>query len=321
MRYIFILLVFLPPLFSTAQTVYRPHIGGQLGLSFSVGTHYQRIGVMARLYYAHDFLQTNIQFLGHYNFQAIGSLEQGWEGQLQLGLVGAWGRRNNIVDIHPYIQPVGNQTARPYALGYAYSWFFDQMKTSQNSGVFGFQIRDFRFYFENDFLAFQSMDKYRSGAMAFFYRVGDWQFGLKNIAFTGDPYAHYSPWIEDNVFPSRSGFIDMTDAPYGNRSMGVLALSVEHRLNIGEMWGWSSRFPTQQYIGAEIGVDAEQIRNFFQNKLIHDSKILPINWGKVKNPHIPMLCKDGCPYTYHPGQELRKPLFYMQWALNNGLLY
>jgi hypothetical protein len=113
----------------------------------------------------------------------------------------------------------------------------------------------------------------------------------------------------------------MTSAPLGNRSIGVISLQAERRFDLGEMLGYSQRLPLDQYLGAEIGIDAEQIRNFFQNKLIHDSKLLPLNWNDVKNPHIPMLCADGCPYTYHDGQKIRKPRLFFQSWLNNSILY
>jgi hypothetical protein len=306
---------------SHAQSNFDPHIGGQIGLSLSFGTHVNRIGLMTRIYYAHDWAQFNLQSAIHYNFKSLGSEQKGWEARIQPGFVGAWGRRDSIADIHPYINSVSTQTARPYAVGYSYIFYLDQFKTTQLSGTFGLQIHDFRFHFENDFLAFTSRDKYRTGAMGFYYRVGDWQFSLKNISFTGDPYSNYCPWIEDELFPSQSGYIDMSSAPLGNKSMGVLALQVERRLPINNYFDQQINFPLDQYAGVTIGIDAEQIRNAFQNKFVHDSKLLPLNWNDVKNPHIPMVCEDGCPYLYYDDQKIRKPKLYFQIHTNNPILY
>jgi len=316
-----ILSLILTTSFLLAQSQVKPSLGGQFGLSFSIGTHTQRIGLIGRLYFQYDFIQLNIQGSGRYNFKSLGSREKGWEGHAQLGLTGAWGRRDSLPDVHPFINAIGNQTGRPYNLSYAYIFYFDQLGTSQNSGVFGFQVKNFRFYFENDFLAFQSRDKFRSGSVGLFYRWNDWQFALKNISFTGDPYAAYCPWIEDERFPSNAGYIDMTNAPQGNKSIGVLALQAERRLPLNSWLQLNTPIPLDQYAGVEIGVDAEQIRNFFQNKLIHDSKVLPINWRNFKNPHVPMVCDDGCPYTYHPGQKIRPAKFYFQTWLNDSMLY
>jgi hypothetical protein len=299
-----------------------PTYGGQIGILMSVGTHCNKIGLIGRFYLQYDFAQLNIQAAAWHNFKSLGAEQKGWETHLQTGFSGCWGtKRDSFLQINPFLNPVSNQTTRPYSLSYAYIFYFDKMGSSQRSGIFGMQLKNFRFYFENDFLAFQSKDKYRTGAMAFFYRYRDWQFALKHIAYTGDPYHQYCPWIEDENFPSRSGYIDMTSAPLGNRSIGVISLQAERRFDLGEMLGYSQRLPLNQYLGAEIGIDAEQIRNFFQNKLIHDSKLLPLNWNDVKNPHIPMLCADGCPYTYHDGQKIRKPRLFFQSWLNNSILY
>lgn len=305
-----------------AQNHAIPSIGGQIGMLFSIGTHTQRLGIMTRFYWQYDFVQLNVQSSLWYNFKSLGSELKGWEANIQLGAAGSWGpKRDSLPEINPFLNPVSNQSARPNSAAYSYIFYFDQMGTSQRSGVFGLQVHDFRFYFENDFLAFQGLDKYRSGAFGLFYRWNDWQFSLKQTSFTGDPYAKFCPWIEDEVFPSRSGFIDMTSAPLGNKSVGILALQAERRLPIGTYINPNIRMPLDQYVGIEMGIDAEQIRNFFQNKLIHDSKILPINWGEVKNPHIPMVCTDGCPYTFHSGQQIRKPKFYFQTWMNNTILY
>lgn len=296
--------------------------GGQIGILYSFGSHSNRLGVMSRFFYQFDFIQFNLQSAIFYNFKSLGSEKKGWEANIMLGSALSWGKkRNNHQEINPFLNPLANQTSGPHSIGYAYIIYLDGFGTTQRSGAFGLQFNNFRFYFENDFLGFQSMDKYRTGAMALFYRWKDWQFGLKQIAFTGDPYEKLCPWIEDEVFPSRSGFIDMTSAPLGNKSVGILALQVERRISMNSIFGLYEQLPTDQYAGIEIGIDAEQIRNLFQNKLVHDSKLLPLNWGDVKNPHIPMICDDGCPFLYHENQKIRNPKLYLQTWLNNAVLY
>jgi hypothetical protein len=317
-----VLSIFLLTLKTSAQNNAINTIGGQIGILFSLGTHCNKIGLIGRVYWQKDFVQLNLQTAGWYNFKSLGSEKKAWEAQLQLGISGCWGtKRDSFSEINPFLNSVSNQTARPNAVSYAYIFYFDKMGSSQSSGIFGLQISNFRFYFENDFLAFQSKDKFRTGAMGFFYRYKDWQFALKHLAYTGDPYHKLCPWIEDGLFPSRSGFIDMTSAPLGNKSFGIISLQAERRIVPGKYIHSLDRMPLDQYLAAEIGVDAEQIRNFFQNKLIHDSKLLPLNWNDVKNPHIPMLCSDGCPYTYQDGQKIRKPRIFFQSSLNNSIFY
>jgi len=321
-KYLYTFALILLSFVNYAQNNATNPLGGQIGILLSFGTHCNKVGFIGRFYWQYDFAQLNLQSALWYNFKSLGSEQKGWEANLQAGFTGSWGSKiDSLSKIYPFVNPVSNQTLRPYSLSYAYIFYFDKMHSSQRSGVFGLQIKNFRFYFENDFLAFQSKDKYRTGAMAFFYRYRDWQFALKHVAYTGDPYHQYCPWIEDENFPSRSGYIDMTSAPLGNRSVGILALQAERRIGSANFLGRGQNWPFDQYLGAEIGIDAEQIRNFFQNKLIHDSKLLPLNWNDVKNPHIPMLCEDGCPYTFHPGQKIRKPRLYFQSWLNNSILY
>lgn len=280
--------------------------GGQAGISVCFGTHQSRVGLLARFFYAHEHFQINLQAGGWYYGETLGSEKATWEGSLKLGVVGSWGKKDSLRQ--PFMNEVSNQTQRRFAAGYSYNWYFNQIGTSQLSGTFGMQFTDFKFVFENDFLAFTSQDKYRSGAMGIYYRYQNLQFGLYHAAWTGDPYKG-SIWhkkSEERPFPSRYGYIDMSTAPYGDRSAGIIAAQVAYILPMSG----------GQVIDLHVGIDAEQIRNTFQNKLIHDSPILPLNWGKNGNPHIPMVASDGQPYLYLPGQKIRKPRFLMQCGWN-----
>ncbi|AFC23532.1 polymorphic toxin type 23 domain-containing protein [Saprospira grandis] len=319
-RPLFFLFFLLSSSFLSAQSL-SPHFGGQLGISFSLGTHLRRMGLMGHLYYAGDFYQLNLQWHQHYNWSARGTDQRAWESQIKLGAQGSWGPKYQQVEqIHPFLTAAGQQTARPYALGYAYIFYLDQWKTSQRSGIFSAQIKDFRFFFENDFLAFQSLDRYRTGAMGLHYRYKDWQFGFSNITYTGDAYSPYSPWISNPNFPSASGYIDMASAPYGDKSLGVLALKIDWRPHF-EALSHDFLVHLQPQLSLRLGVDAEQIRNLVQNKWIHDSKLLPLNWNEEKNPHIPMVDSEGCSYLYLPGQKIRRPRFFGELQLNEVEFY
>jgi hypothetical protein len=287
-------------------------VGGQLGLSFSIGTHQNRIGLIAKVFAHYDFLQINAQVLGAYNFQSWATKRKGWELQARAGIVGAWGRRDSFVN--PYLNEISNQTGRRYSVGYAFNMYRDGFKTNQVAGTFGFQVRGFRFVMENDFLSFIAQDRYRTGSAGIYYwfRPTNTQFGIHSITWTGDPYAKDVPWVRDSLFPSRFGYIDTYNAPFGQFSVGIAGIEVEQIL------------PYFQYAHLAIGVDAEQIRNAMQNKLIHDSPILPANWGENdegKNPHIPMICVDGKCYLYQPDQRIRPARFYLQARGNSTLFY
>lgn len=286
-------------------------LGGQVGLSFSLGTHTQRVGLIAKVFAHYNFVQVNLQALGAYNFHALGSKKKGWELHLRAGVVGAWGRRDTAVS--PYLNEVSNQTGRRFALGYAFDIYRDNFATSQLSGTFGLTIRRFRLVMENDFLSFVPQDRYRTGSLGLYYWLEqtNTQIGLHHLSWTGDPYQN-AEWVRDSTFPSRFGYINTYDAPYGRHSVGALGVEIEQIL------------PYYQYAHAAIGVDAEQIRNFMQNKLIHDSPLIPANWGdndEGKNPHIPMICVDGKCYLYQAEQKIRPAKFYFQLRGNSTLFY
>ncbi len=327
-RFFFLLLLLLAALQMRAQSSLLPWdnqpwrwqsgarwgIGGQIGLSFNLGTHSNRIGIIAKAFGFYDFLQLNVQALGNYTFQSWGARQKGWELQLRAGIVGAWGRRDSLVN--PYLNEVSNQTGRRFSLGYAYIFYGDTWKTSQYSGTFGVQILDFRLLMENDFLSLIPQDRFRTGALGLYYwlRRTNTQLGLHHISWTGDPYARDANWVRKNKtdFPSRYGYIDTYHAPYGRFSNGVLGIEIEQQL------------PFFQYAQIAIGIDAEQIRNTMQNKLVHDSPIMRIfngEYDRGTNPHIPMICVDGTCFLYKEEQKIRPARFYFQLRGNGTLFY
>jgi len=52
--------------------------------------------------------------------------------------------------------------------------------------------------------------------------------------------------------------------------------------------GWASNLLKNNQLAIEAGIDAEQLRNYFQNRMIHDSNWLNNPQKGVINPHIPM---------------------------------
>ena len=222
----------------------------------------------------------------------------GRSGQARVGIVGTFGPK--MTSPNPFVHELSNQTGRAYSIGYSWNFYLDNAQTSQITATFGFGIWDFRMAIENDFLAFRNQDKYRTGVMSLFYRINNTQFGLQHAAWTGDPYAEGTSRKYDDTYPSKYGYRDMTNAPYGNFSAGIVSAVVEQSIGYG------------QYLGASIGIDADQIRNFMQNELIHENIIL-------KNPHIPMVDTEGKQYLHNDdNQKIRPPLFFLQFLLNTG---
>ncbi len=98
-------------------------------------------------------------------------------------------------------------------------------------------------------------------------------------------------------------------ASYGNYSNGLLSLQVQQDLGYG------------QSVRADAGIDAEQVRHVFQNKLIHDFAFIPAKWVNPKSSHVPMLDTEGNPYLFQPKQEVRKPTPYFNLAANPSMFY
>ena len=71
-----------------------------------------------------------------------------------------------------------------------------------------------------------------------------------------------------------------------------------------------------QILQANVGIDAEEIRNAVQNRFNHDMILIPKKWYKRNNCHIPMLDENGNPYLYLDGQKIKKPELY--WNVFSG---
>jgi hypothetical protein len=286
---------------AAAQLDFAKGFGGQIGFSFNLGSHFNRIGLIAKVYYHYEHVQANVQIAGYYNPRSFATGIPSWEGQLRVGVVAAFGVKDSI-HYSPFINEISNQTSRPYSIGYSYNFYLDNIKTSQVSGTFGFGIHGFSLLMENDFLAFFQEDKHRTGAIGLYYRIKNTQIGIANIAWTADPYGPNTITLKSKQFPAKYGYRKTKNVLYEGNSAGVLSIGVEQYLGFG------------QYLGAAIGVDADQIRNAFQNLLIHDSFLLT-------DPHIPMVDTEGKQYLYEEGQKIRPAKFFFQIQGNNTALY
>ena len=304
--YLLIITTFLYQLRVQAQDTWLPKgIGTELGLSISLSTHQSRIGVLARAFAHWDYVQINLELIGLYQAQAIGTRQPGIEGQLRAGILGAWGQKNVFWDSQ-FLSAVGNQTNRPYSLGYGFNCYWDNQKTSQYTGAFALQVRQFHLVMENDFLAFMDQDKYRTGALGLYFEQGAWQIALQQISWTADPYAAGTYTVADHPTykdKAKYGYRAMPAVSYKGLSVGILRLRAVYHSN------WAN-----QKIGASLGLDAEQIRHGLQNKTIHDSVL-------IKNPHIPMIDSTGNAFLYEDGQRIRKARFHGELLLNPLIFY
>jgi|GEM_PF-350517 len=271
-------------------------------IAVKIGSHNISVGLQAgvALSYSRALFHLNNQL--YYNFKAFGTQKKGLELRIEAGANYLY-NSNQKKRFKHFL----NNTTYANQVGYSYLWYFDQFKTSQNSGILRWVNQVFQYEFENDFLAFKGIDKFRTGAVYFAISSQNNSFFIKNINYTGDPYGGNVPLIQNPQF--KHGYKDMRQATFGNKSIGTLSI------------GWLNHQYKNYNFGAEIGIDADQIRNFMQNKLIHDNPIMNHPKKGIINPHIPMLCPNGTPYYYAEGQQIRKPKIYWNVFLNSNYLY
>ena len=281
-------------------------MGGKVGLNIHFGTHFQRLGITAGAFYIHEFIQVNGMTGLDYYLKTPGPGGRGLEGILSLGTTFLWGK--DSVVYNPFMHQVSNQSYKPYSVGYAMNVYGDMKKTSQRTGVLGFQWKEFEFIHENDVLGNLKTDKYRTSAFLLAYRYEDMRFGMSSVLWTGNTGSLRAKNVHDKSF-ARFGYIDMTDAEFGNISHGILGVQAEYA------------FYGHQVARASIGIDAEQVRNVLQNKLAHDSWFLPEKWNKQRNYHVPMIDTKGDIYLYKEGQQVRPPRLYIDLSMNPYQFY
>ena len=181
---ILISLLLLVPSDSRGDTVVHDEFGGMLGLSLTLGTIRQRLGLIAKGYYAGSDFQANTEVGVHYNFASFGPPVSGPEVRASLGGVFAWGDTDK--DDNVFLSPVSNQTGHKYSLSYAYNYYWDRIQTTQPTGPVALQVDAFHLVTENDFFAGKGGDKFRTGAISAAFRNNKTMVSAKTVLWTGN---------------------------------------------------------------------------------------------------------------------------------------
>lgn len=304
-----ILLAFiLCPFLILSQINWTGNVGGQVGVTIQLGKPVNRIGLLASLFYSHDFVELDLEWRGHYNFSNYGPPSKGWENQLTTGVTFAIGKKDSLLTFFamPFFQHIG----RKFAANYSLQFYQDQIGTSQRSGTIALQFDRVHVVIENDALgSFRGRDEFRTGAFSIFYENENWLYELKTVLWTGVTSGEGTQTFRDTDYPCRFGYRDICGAKYGRFSHGVLAGQVHRVLDYG------------QVVQVGLGVDSEHIRNFIQNKLVHDMYFFPPSWTNVRNLHIPMLDENGDAFIYQVGQKIKPASWYLNFALNGEGFY
>jgi hypothetical protein len=278
--------------FSTADR------GFNIGLVSALGNKFQRIGLTFQGYYCYDFAQINAEVRIYHNFKNLGPAVRYNELVASAGLTFGYGIKQQERNV--FLSTVSNQTRYINSVGYSYNIYFNKIKTTQQTGIIAFQFNRLSIVTENDIFARPSLDRFRTGGVLVQYQYNNLQFVINCTMWTGQMSHKVT---SDKDFPA-IGYMDTTDGVYTNYSHGLLSGQFKMALDAG------------QNLQGNMGIDAEQVRNFVQNRLIHDMVFIPKKWIKRKNCHLPMLDTNGNQYLYKPDQKIKRPAPY--WNVFTG---
>lgn len=276
----------------------------QLGLQLQFGTHVKRLGCNTQLYYVNKHVQLHGGMNLYFTFKNIGAPLRYFEAQTLLGFYYTWGQGRSYT--FPSFQYTRNMTAYRSYIGYTHAFYFNEVRTIQPTGTIIFGGEHWKLITENDMMGGNNAsDEFRTGAISLAYMDSLHELGTSFIAWTGKKGQR----IKGTSFPSRNGYFDMSRSRYALNSLGILALygmkNIHHN----------------NYITLQIGIDSEKIRNYLQNRVLHDLYFLPPRYSNKHNAHIPMVTRDGKWYMYAPDQIVRPAKLYLQAGMNNSMYY
>ena len=292
------------PVLLDAQTFSTEKLGLNIGLHIAFGTHFQRIGLSCAGYYENKNYQINPGVKVYYNFKNIGAQKQYFEVAVSIGALISYGDADSSTN--KFITSVSNQTIRKNSFGYSFNYYFNRINTAQATGTVALQFGKVQLICEDDLFAGGRRDEFRTGSFLVQYRDQNVQYTLN--FFTGWTGTRGKVTLDPN-YPSRNGYMDMSKSLYGYVSAGLISAQVQYAGNYGQIYQ------------ANVGVDAEQVRNFFQNKLIHRSifSLKKTSWRGGND--LPMISSNGDQYLYKEGQKVRRAKPYVNFFVNPSLFY
>lgn len=288
---------------SSAQQYQENNLGINVGIVAAFGSQFDRFGFTVNSYYARSHFQVNTGLRCYFNFKNIGPNQQYIEAVASLGVVYAYGEKNESYSM--FFNPVSNQTYRKNSIGYAFNYYINPIGTSQQTGTISIEVNQFNLIAENDIFARPKLDRFRTGAFLLQYKTDSLALGLNTTLFTGE----MGKKIQDENYPFSHLYKSNKEGKYTQHSHGLLSVQAQYITDY------------YQQLQANIGVDAERVRHVVQNRLIHDLIFLPKAWRKKTNAHIPMLDKDEEQYLFKKDQLVKKPKIYYNMFSNSGLFY
>lgn len=261
-----------------------------LRLGFALGSHQQSfvVGVHATGYSWN--LMASVGSDVSYALNSFGERRNLWEWRTYLG--GAWKSKPILGSGDFELGTLKNPFDRSNSVGYAYLIYLDNAGTSQRSGALRAEFNGQSLYFENDFLAGQGKDRYRTAFLNYRYRSDLWVFKTGILLWTGETSGI---GIQDSIVKGTKQFYkDIAKLPFGRTSHGIVFGGIRYG-GVGPP------------IGVELGIDSERLRNLVQNKVAHN----PL-WHRKKPQravYYPPLDDAGLPTFNSSRIRASKPYF------------
>lgn len=296
---LFLLVILMLTKSANAQQYQEGKFGINVGVVMALGTHVDRFGVNINSYYKNGAFQLNPTFRLYFNAKNLGPNKSSIESVISLGIVYSYGKNDTL--INEFYSAVSNQTLKKNSFGYAYNYYFNNIKTNQSTGTISIQVNDFNFIAENDlFSGTPQLDRFRTGAFLLQYQKDNYQFGINATLFTGQ----MGERVTDESYPFGHVYENTVGGKYTEYSHGLLSAQIKY---VGEFY---------QTYQANVGVDSERIRHAIQNRFAHDILI-----GHGINAHVPMLDDKGEQYLFKDGQKVKPMRYYMNLFSNPAVFY
>jgi hypothetical protein len=306
-KIIFLLILLSVPTAGQKEFLMKNHSGIFAGITLNAGTHVLRFGIRLLAFTNIRAFEIKAEQRLYVNLMTWGPPVSSLESVTSFGSHWGIGEKDKISDIHSYSQLQHNSTFN-HSIGYFFNIYQITNHTSQKTGLICINTKKFSFFMENDIFAKKILDRFRTGAFGLIYQANNnIQLFIKNILWTGkygkrESISH--PHFRLNCY------MDSTDSKFISYSAGILSAGVNFFME------------NQNYYTISGGWDSEKIRDFVQNKLIHDMIFLPYTWlKKSANCHLPMIDDHGNLFLYKENQKIRKSKPYLSLGLNEATFY
>jgi hypothetical protein len=271
-----------------------------IGVSTEFGSCYRRIGIKAGAWYPCQQIQINTLAHFFYCAKSIGAPGKFWELQVSGAALIAFGANNNLHFNPSFYNEQFSAIQKDWKISYAYKMFFDTRGTTQQIGNIQVQYKNMAANILNDGFAFTPFDEYRTGSFQIHYTDSLVNIGGNIMLWTGATKKGIVI-VDTNT---RYGSIDISNNKYGKFSAGLAYLSCAIAL------------PYQQNAFVQCGIDDERVRQLFQNKLIHNSKLVHTFLPTINDKQLPMLDANGMGVLDTKIQKIKPIKLY--WQLGAG---